>query len=327
MQSTVAFSSTRVVAVAARRERSAVVAAPSAIARRPRGHTFGSVSLRAISHGASATRAARRGGVSLLVRSSAADSAADAAAADDDAAPVAVVPIPASEGFAKLDGVLGAIKKLPPSERAEAAEASTKSVSSVLNGMKASGATSRWDCYPELVRRNIFPNELAQMGVKDPASIGRPSDTNDFNFIVAVVMSTSLLALVVGLVLPGDWGAFGSYLIGGISLAVLAVGSTAPGLLAVAIDRFARVSPAYRNRIARHEAAHFLVGYLLGCPVAGYSLVRGRRGGFFKTFLFNRSPLHFVFSFHFSSHFSAVHLISRPDSAPLVTPRDNLRLQ
>jgi hypothetical protein len=31
----------------------------------------------------------------------------------------------------------------------------------------------------------------------------------------------------------------------------------------------------YRNRIARHEAAHFLVGYMLGVPVAGYSLVGG----------------------------------------------------
>ena len=47
------------------------------------------------------------------------------------------------------------------------------------------------------------------------------------------------------------------------------------GLLAVAIDRFARVNPEYRNRIARHEAAHFLVGYMLGVPVAGYSLGLG----------------------------------------------------
>ena len=39
--------------------------------------------------------------------------------------------------------MLGDIKKLPPSERAEAAESSTKAVSAVLNGMKASGATSR----------------------------------------------------------------------------------------------------------------------------------------------------------------------------------------
>jgi hypothetical protein len=55
--------------------------------------------------------------------------------------------------------------------------------------------------------------------VADPASIGKPSNTNDANFFIAVVMSTSFLALVVGVVLPGDWGAFGSYLIGGSSLA------------------------------------------------------------------------------------------------------------
>ena len=138
------------------------------------------------------------------IRASATD-----ADADTETAVEPVTPIAESEGWAKLDQVLGDIKKLPPSERAEAAEGATKTVSTVLNGMKAGGATSRWDCYPELVRRNIFPNELSQMGVKDPSSIGRPSNTNDFNFIVAVTMSTSFLALIVGVVLPGDWGAFG----------------------------------------------------------------------------------------------------------------------
>ena len=194
---------------------------------------------------------------------------------DDTSAADVIAAVSPAEGWAKLDEVLGGIRALPPSERGEAAENATKTVSSVLNGMKAGGATTRWDCYPNLERRNIFPRELSQMGIKDPEAIGRGSNTNDFNFIVAVTMSTSFLALVVGVVLPGDWGAFGSYLIGGISLAVLAVGSTAPGLLAVAIDRFARISPEYRNRIARHEAAHFLVGYMLGVPVAGYSLGLG----------------------------------------------------
>lgn len=164
---------------------------------------------------------------------------------------------------------------MPPSERGEAAELATKDVSLILNGMKASGGTSLWDCYPALTRRNIFPNELAQMGVKDASSIGRPSDTNDFNFIVGVTLSTSLLALIVGVTLPGDWGAFGSYIIGGSSLVVLAIGSTAPGLLKVGIDKVARINPEYRNRIAKHEAAHFLVGYMLGAPVAGYSLGLG----------------------------------------------------
>jgi len=43
---------------------------------------------------------------------------------------------------------------------------------------------------------------------------------------LAIVVVT---ALVAGVTLPGDWGAFGSYLIGGSSLVVLAIGSTAPG--------------------------------------------------------------------------------------------------
>ena len=65
------------------------------------------------------------------------------------------------------------------------------------------------------------------------------------------------------------------YLVGGISIAVLAVGSVAPGLLQFAIDRFSLVFPDYRERTTRHEAAHFLTGYLLGFPIANYSLMIG----------------------------------------------------
>jgi hypothetical protein len=42
----------------------------------------------------------------------------------------------------------------------------------------------------------------------------------------------SVAAVVLGQ-LPGDWGFFSAYLTGGIVLGVLAVGSTAPGLLQV----------------------------------------------------------------------------------------------
>lgn len=68
----------------------------------------------------------------------------------------------------------------------------------------------------------------------------------------------SVLAVVVGQ-LPGDWGFFGSYLTGGVVIAVLAVGSTAPGLLQFAIDKFSQVFPDYKKRVVEHEAAHFLV--------------------------------------------------------------------
>jgi hypothetical protein len=42
-------------------------------------------------------------------------------------------------------------------------------------------------------------------------------------------------------------------------LVVMGIGSTVPGLLQVIIDRFSQVFPDYRERVLRHEAAHFLV--------------------------------------------------------------------
>ena len=62
---------------------------------------------------------------------------------ESDAVPD-VAPIGAAEGYVKLAKCLDAIKDLPPSERAEAAENATGTVRSVLNGMKAAGETSRW---------------------------------------------------------------------------------------------------------------------------------------------------------------------------------------
>ena len=64
-------------------------------------------------------------------------------------------------------------------------------------------------------------------------------------------------------------------LVGGITLGVLAVGSTAPGLLQFAIDKFSLVFPDYYERVVRHEAGHFLAGYLMGVPVTGYGLAIG----------------------------------------------------
>ncbi len=57
---------------------------------------------------------------------------------------------------------------------------------------------------------------------------------------------------------------------------MLGIGSVNPGLLQFAIDKFSQVYPDYRERVLRHEAAHLLLGYLLGVPVAAYSLSLGQ---------------------------------------------------
>ncbi|XP_038900621.1 uncharacterized protein LOC120087791 isoform X3 [Benincasa hispida] len=94
-------------------------------------------------------------------------------------------------------------------------------------------------------------------------------------FLFTVVGTTGFLGVLAGQ-LPGDWGFFVPYLIGSISLIVLAVGSISPGLLQAAIDGFSSFFPDYQERIAGHEAAHFLVAYLLGLPILDYSLDIGK---------------------------------------------------
>ena len=116
--------------------------------------------------------------------------------------------------------------------------------------------------------------ELRQIGIKEPEVIGVPSVRNDAAFLGAVVIGSSVLALVLGQ-LPGDWGFFGMYLSGGISILVLAIGSTAPGLLQIPINAFSSLFPDFRDRVLRHEAAHFLIGYLLGVPIVNYNLDLG----------------------------------------------------
>lgn len=98
---------------------------------------------------------------------------------------------------------------------------------------------------------------------------------NDAAFLATVVGVTSVVAVAAGQ-LPGDWGFFVPYLVGSLSLVVLAVGSVAPGLFQVVIDKFSSSQGDYQERILRHEAAHFLTAYMVGLPIVGYSLDLGK---------------------------------------------------
>ncbi|KAM0871807.1 hypothetical protein ACQ4PT_039141 [Festuca glaucescens] len=164
-----------------------------------------------------------------------------------------------------------------------------------LDQLKELGWAKRWSSQPYMSRRTVSAatvlrmhralqicrihstslRELTTLGIKNAENLAIPSVRNDAAFLVTVVGTTSFLAVIAGQ-LPGDWGFFVPYLIGSISLVVLGVGSISPGLLQVAIGSFSSVFPDYQERIAKHEAAHFLISYLTGLPILGYSLDIGK---------------------------------------------------
>ncbi|KAF7834219.1 uncharacterized protein G2W53_009078 [Senna tora] len=155
------------------------------------------------------------------------------------------------------------------------AQKDSDGVKVALDELSENGWAKKWSSQPYVSRRTTSLRELTTLGIKNAENLAIPSVRNDAAFLFTVVGSTGFLAVLAGQ-LPGDWGFFVPYLVGSISLVVLAVGSISPGLLQAAISSFSSVFPDYQERIARHEAAHFLTAYLLGLPILDYSLDIGK---------------------------------------------------
>lgn len=92
---------------------------------------------------------------------------------------------------------------------------------------------------------------------------------------IAVTLGSSGLAVAALAFLPENIGATVCYLIALVPVAWIAVGSSAPGIIAgaiVAARGEGDDSEERDDRICRHEAAHFLCGYVCGLPIKDYSL-------------------------------------------------------
>jgi hypothetical protein len=107
--------------------------------------------------------------------------------------------------------------------------------------------------------------------------IGGEADVSldDFKYAtLGVVLGSSILGVLALAFLPPNIGPTVCYIAALVPIVFLGIGSSAPGIIAGAIASLKGTKEEkseQEDRVCRHEAGHFLCGYLCGLPIKGYS--------------------------------------------------------
>ena len=155
-----------------------------------------------------------------------------------------------------------------------------------MEGMKADGSSKLWNTM-RLAPRAVSLRELTQSTKLEPKVL----DPTATEFEIGDIQDISVKVLIACTVASGLWAVgtdalgldaglrfTGTYLIAGIPIAGLAIGSTAPGLLFLPIEAFRSITASDEEkktraeRVAKHEASHLLCAHVLGLPVQEVSV-------------------------------------------------------
>mmetsp|Transcript_34172 Transcript_34172/g.45179 ORF Transcript_34172/g.45179 Transcript_34172/m.45179 type:complete len:398 (-) Transcript_34172:225-1418(-) len=144
---------------------------------------------------------------------------------------------------------------------------------SALQSLKEEGVAQQWKSATLDYYKCTIARMESQTGIegKDLSPLEGGSE-DDLRFsLVVVCIGSFLLAAGSGIVIGGNLGATFTYLFAIVPIIFLGIGSTSPGIITATIEAIkTRTDSDYEERRIRHEAAHFLAGYLLGFPIKNY---------------------------------------------------------